>query len=102
MRRGFLHSCLLWLSLSMAAPMLAQISPEQTEFFEKKIRPVLAEKRYACHGPNLAKPTSNRNTEPRTPPSARRGDQQISVFTKWSKRGAPDPRADAAAAPAKK
>ena len=28
----------------------AQLAPDQVEFFEKKIRPVLAEKCYACHG----------------------------------------------------
>ena len=31
------------------SPLLAQASPEQIEFFEKKIRPVLAEQCYACH-----------------------------------------------------
>ena len=30
--------------------LAAQLAPDQVEFFEKKIRPVLAEKCYACHG----------------------------------------------------
>ena len=33
----------------------AAITPEQTEFFEKKIRPVLAEQCYSCHGPEKQK-----------------------------------------------
>src|SRR4051794_6303972 len=43
----------LWLgggNLALAQPKLP-ISPEQAEFFEKKIRPVLAEHCYSCHGP---------------------------------------------------
>ncbi len=35
--------------LILAAPLLAQPTPEQIELFEKKIRPVLAEHCYACH-----------------------------------------------------
>src|SRR5262249_9871175 len=38
-------------ALLAAASLLAQ-SAEQVEFFEKEIRPVLATKCYACHGPN--------------------------------------------------
>src|SRR5277367_4671524 len=90
MRRGFLHSWFLWLSLSMAAPMLAQISSEQTEFFEKKIRPVLAEKCYACHGPNLAKPMGGLRLDTRdgarkggdSGPAIAPGDPDSSVLVK--------------------
>ncbi len=32
------------------------VTPEQAEFFEKKVRPVLASKCYDCHGPALSKP----------------------------------------------
>ena len=32
------------------------VTPEQAEFFEKKVRPVLAAKCYDCHGPTLSKP----------------------------------------------
>ncbi len=35
---------------------VAQIPADQLEFFEKKIRPVLVEKCYACHSAKLAKP----------------------------------------------
>ena len=34
-------------------PLAAQVTQEQTEFFEKKIRPVLAENCHSCHNPNL-------------------------------------------------
>ncbi len=39
-----------------AASLQAQITAEPTEFFEKKIRPVLAEKCYGCHGPESKPP----------------------------------------------
>ena len=39
------------LALAGFGPHLsAQLAPDQVEFFEKKIRPVLAEKCYVCHG----------------------------------------------------
>ncbi len=34
----------------LGANLSAQLSPDEIEFFEKKIRPVLAEKCYVCHG----------------------------------------------------
>jgi hypothetical protein len=44
----------LALSALAATPALAQpaakLTPEQTQFFETKVRPVLAEKCYSCHG----------------------------------------------------
>ena len=36
----------------LGSQLSAQLAPTQVEFFEKKIRPVLAEKCYACHGAN--------------------------------------------------
>ncbi len=41
----------------LSLPVIAQaaITQEQTEFFEKKIRPVLAEQCYKCHGPEKQK-----------------------------------------------
>jgi hypothetical protein len=37
-------------SVRAADPAPAKLTPEQVEFFEKKVRPVLAEKCYSCHG----------------------------------------------------
>jgi hypothetical protein len=51
LRRVFLAGWLVW-------PLLAQ-KPDGIEFFEKKIRPVLAERCYACHSAN-AKPLMGR------------------------------------------
>src|ERR1051325_1190140 len=48
LQRAFLAGLLPW-------PLLAQ-KPDGVEFFEKKIRPVLASKCYACHSAALAKP----------------------------------------------
>ena len=52
MKRQFL----LPLTLTFAAlPVVATPAPEQIEFFEKKVRPVLAEQCYKCHGPEKQK-----------------------------------------------
>jgi cytochrome c553 len=40
---------------SIASAAAAKLSPEQLEFFEKKIRPVLAEHCYKCHSANAEK-----------------------------------------------
>jgi hypothetical protein len=48
LRRALLAGLLSW-------PLLAQ-KPDDIEFFEKKIRPVLASKCYACHSAAMAKP----------------------------------------------
>src|SRR2546422_2424849 len=44
------------LALCLAARLCAQIPAGQLEFFEKKVRPVLAEKCYPCHSAKLARP----------------------------------------------
>ncbi len=41
-------------SLLALAPLRA-VTPEEAEFFEKKVRPVLAEQCYKCHGPERQK-----------------------------------------------
>src|SRR5262245_36167746 len=43
----------VWIALLAPAGLRAQekVSPEATEFFEKRVRPVLAEHCYSCHGP---------------------------------------------------
>jgi len=45
-----------WCVAVLVLPLHAQITAEQTEFFEKKIRPVLAERCYGCHGPESKPP----------------------------------------------
>ena len=78
MRAGWLDRCLaggtvawllalivIWLPAGMAlraadevagdAALVAAPSPEEVEFFEKHVRPVLAAKCFSCHGPNQQK-----------------------------------------------
>ena len=44
------------LACSLAAlPGLRAVTPQEAEFFEKKVRPVLAEQCYKCHGPEKQK-----------------------------------------------
>src|SRR5258707_9005214 len=45
--------CILALTLAVVAPgfLFAQADPKSVDFFETKIRPVLAEQCFSCHGP---------------------------------------------------
>jgi hypothetical protein len=47
---------LCWCVALLVLPLHAQITAEQTEFFEKKIRPLLVERCYGCHGPESKPP----------------------------------------------
>ena len=114
-----------------AAPAGAQPALP-SEFFEAKIRPVLATKCYACHnrieapkgdlvldtkagvlkggtlGPAIVpgKPAESKllealrysNPHLQMPPSGKLADAIIADFERWIAAGAPDPRADTAAA----
>ena len=42
----------LWAAPVLAADPVAKPTPEQVEFFEKKVRPLLADHCYSCHGPD--------------------------------------------------
>src|SRR5438046_3004170 len=125
------------LALCFAARLCAQIPAGQLEFFEKKIRPVLAEQCYPCHSAKIARPMggfgldtrdgalkggasgpavtpgdpsrsalvtaiSYRNLNLKMPPNGKLSDEQIADFTAWIQMGAPDPRSEESAAPAKK
>jgi hypothetical protein len=46
-------------ALSFHAASAAEVSPEQVAFFEKKIRPVLAEHCYSCHSAESKKLKAN-------------------------------------------
>ena len=46
----------LWLVLVSACLPAAEVTAEQVEFFEKKIRPVLVEKCYSCHNSKMKTP----------------------------------------------
>jgi hypothetical protein len=105
------------LALVLAAPLLAQ-SPEQLEFFEKKVRPLLATKCYACHAG--AKPMAGINLSAgdglsqvvvkndagqsrlfqavsysgtiKMPPAGKLADQEIADLKSWIEMGAPAPK----------
>lgn len=89
--------CLLAASL----PVLAQTTPssEGAEFFEKNIRPVLAEKCAACHR-DQAPPRRDsalvdalRGTgKLKMPPGKPLPPETVDLFEQWVKMGAPDPR----------
>src|SRR5687767_2933280 len=51
MRRLFPVLLLSLISLTR----VSAITPQETEFFEKKVRPILAEQCYSCHGPEKQK-----------------------------------------------
>jgi cytochrome c553 len=121
-----------WYRLLLAVGCLAPAVPaDQLEFFEKKIRPVLVEKCYACHSTKTPQPMgglrldtrdgaraviepgdparsklitaiSYQNLNLKMPPTGKLSDQQIADFTAWITMGAPDPRTVEAAPPVKK
>src|SRR5438046_6251410 len=59
------------LALCFAVRLCAQIPAGQLEFFEKNIRPVLAEKCYPCHSAKTAQPMGGLRLDSRD--SARKG-----------------------------
>lgn len=110
--------------LALSFPLLAQDAG--VEFFEKKIRPVLATRCYACHGPDakpvraglrldqaggirgvitVGKPEESRlisaiqyqDTRLQMPPTGKLPPEVVADFEAWVKMGAPDPRKDSAA-----
>src|SRR5258708_24942317 len=115
--------------LLLAVGCLARAFPDdRLEFFEKKIRPVLVERCYACHSTKAAQPMgglrldtrdgartviepgeparsklitaiSYQNLNLNMPPTGKLADQQIADFTAWIRMCASDPRAVEAAAP---
>ena len=126
-----MHRFVLSLMLACVAHAAA---PEELEFFEKSIRPVLAEKCYACHsaetmalgelrldsreairrggtrGPAvspgdpansvLLRAVSYADLDLKMPPAGKLSEDEIAAFRRWVEIGAPDPRDDAAEAPA--
>lgn len=105
----------------IGVPLVAQ-NPA-ADFFEKKIRPVLAAKCYACHSSKakapmggltldtrsgLARVASNgrllsavryENPQLQMPPAGKLGEAVIADFAAWVAGGAHDPRPEEAAAP---
>src|SRR5712691_8813562 len=66
-------------ALCLAAPLCAQIPAGQLEFFEKKIRPVLAEKCYPYHSAKLARPMGGLRLDTRD--GARKGGDSGPAIT---------------------
>src|SRR5580658_3696661 len=114
---SMLRQCLAFALLSL--PAAAQ--PTSADFFENKIRPVLASKCYACHSSELARPVEGlmldtkaglarvvtpgkpnesrilqgiRYTDPtfQMPPTGKLPDSVIADFEQWIAAGAVDPR----------
>jgi hypothetical protein len=99
----------------LCAPLAAQTP---AEFFESKIRPVLAERCYGCHSARLASPMAGLRLDTKAglqrvtnrlltalsytdsnlqmPPTGKLPDAVIADFRKWIARGAVDPRVDSA------
>ncbi|MBI1347396.1 DUF1553 domain-containing protein [bacterium] len=120
------YSCCLLALISFAPVALAEEakpSPEQLEYFEKHVRPVLVEKCVSCHGDKKqqggvrldsrtamdqasalvpGKPGDSRlvqvikysNDDIQMPPSGKMPDDQIAAITKWIEMGAPWPQGD--------
>src|SRR3954454_5254079 len=55
MRHAFIQFSVVFVVVLAAAPAGAAPAAEQTEFFEARVRPVLVEQCYKCHGPEKAK-----------------------------------------------
>ena len=111
------------LALFLTRPLLAQ-SSDQLEFFEKKIRPILATKCYSCHGPKQQMAGLNFSSAAgfeqvivkgdsaqsrlyqavsysekiKMPPPGKLPDHEIADLKAWIDMGAPWPKEAAAAA----
>ncbi|MCC6538175.1 MAG: DUF1553 domain-containing protein [Bryobacterales bacterium] len=92
-------------------PLFAQQSPNGLEFFEKKIRPVLAAKCYACHSGALKEPIAAlrldtaaglrnakllsaieyTNLDLKMPPTGKLPAEVIADFRQWAALGSPAP-----------
>ncbi|MCC6537082.1 MAG: DUF1553 domain-containing protein [Bryobacterales bacterium] len=103
----------------------AQDAAAGVEFFETKIRPVLASKCYACHSAKAKSPMGGLALDAKTgtqrvigdgkllramkyvdpnlqmPPGGKLPEAVVADFAKWIEMGAPDPRTDSPAASAK-
>jgi hypothetical protein len=111
MRFSWAVGALVLTSLASAADP----TPQQIEFFEKRIRPVLAKSCYACHSRALASPMGGLRVDTREgiarvttrlvdvlgyngpvkmPPSGKLPAEQLADFKTWIEMGAPDPRVD--------
>ena len=110
------------ISLFLTGSLLAQ-SAEQLEFFEKKVRPILATNCYSCHGPKQQMAGLNFSTAAgfeqvivkansaqsrlyqaisytekiKMPPPGKLVDHEIADLKAWIDMGAPDPRDGSAA-----
>ncbi|MFN7920264.1 MAG: DUF1553 domain-containing protein [Bryobacteraceae bacterium] len=107
------------ITLALAVASFAAAQPS-SDFFESKIRPVLAEKCYACHSAKVKNPMGGlRLDEPlpddrtrkrvllavsytdpalRMPPTGKLSDDSIADLRRWIEMGAPDPRQASATA----
>src|SRR5579863_4270943 len=106
--------------LLLAAPHVPAADPDGLAFFEKRIRPVLAEHCYACHGEAAKSPAGGLRLDSaqgtrtvvvpgdpaksllvsairgqgdlKMPPGEALTAAQVGDFEEWIKLGAPDPR----------
>ena len=111
-------------ALDWSVVVRAQESTAGAEFFEKKIRPVLATRCFACHAEKLKSPMGGlvldtregtrravegkllsairyNNPSLQMPPGGKLADTVVSDFERWVADGAPDPRAASTAAVSK-
>jgi hypothetical protein len=78
-------------TLVLLAQSPPAFSPEELEFFEKRVRPVLVERCYECHSAQSKQLEGGRyqSEDLQMPPAGKLADAEIAVLVEWVRRGLP-------------